>query len=166
MINMAILNNMEEKRNIEVTFKQATEWYNSGNKTLRTLALIAYTEDELKLNLNYIYNKVLGKEYAGVQYVYFSTPTAETRKFNVLGDLAIIAKYFNGDWEKTIYNTGYFFGKTNLNLKGLPIINCYNGVDICEHKMGKFAGVVYFKNVENATKAINILGDRVNDLFT
>lgn len=46
--------NMEEKRNIKVTLEQAMEWYNSGNSTLRTLALSAYTEDELKFNLKYI----------------------------------------------------------------------------------------------------------------
>nr|DAG93722.1 MAG TPA: hypothetical protein [Crassvirales sp.] len=43
---------MEEKRNIKVTLEQAMEWYNSDNSTLRTLALSAYTEDELKLNFN------------------------------------------------------------------------------------------------------------------
>lgn len=49
--------NMEEKRNIKVTLEQAMEWYNSGNSTLRTLALSAYTEDELKFNLKYINSK-------------------------------------------------------------------------------------------------------------
>ena len=39
-----------EKRNIKVTLEQAIEWYNSGNRILRTLALSAYTEDELKLS--------------------------------------------------------------------------------------------------------------------
>ena len=32
-------NNNMEKRNIKVTLEQAIEWYNSGNTTLRTLAL-------------------------------------------------------------------------------------------------------------------------------
>ena len=49
---------MEEKRNIKVTLEQAMEWYSSDNSTLHTLALSAYAEDELKLNLKYISNKV------------------------------------------------------------------------------------------------------------
>ena len=39
-----------ETRNISVTLEQAREWYNSRNATLRTLALNAYTNEELELN--------------------------------------------------------------------------------------------------------------------
>ena len=52
-----VLNSMEA-RNISVTLEQAREWYNSGNSTLRTLALNAYTESEL---MGYDYIKQLVK---------------------------------------------------------------------------------------------------------
>lgn len=65
-------------------------------------------------------------------------------------DLAIIAKFFNGSWKKTTNNTGYFLG--NFNNGCGPII------DTC-------SGVVYFKNQEDAIKAVKILGKRVKSLF-
>lgn len=93
--------NMEEKRNIKVTLEQAMEWYNSGNSTLCTLALSAYTEDELKFNLKYINSKVCNTCFCA------SVSANEAEKYNTLADLAIIAKFFNGSWKKTTNNTGY-----------------------------------------------------------
>ena len=43
-------NNMEEKRNIQISLEEAREWYNSGNSFKRELALKAYSEDELSIN--------------------------------------------------------------------------------------------------------------------
>ena len=90
-------NNMET-RNISITLEQAMEWYNSGNSTLRTLALSAYTEDELKFNLKYINSKVCNTCFCA------SVPANEAEKYNTLVDLAIIAKFFNGFWKKTTNN--------------------------------------------------------------
>lgn len=132
---------MEEKRNIEVTLEQAMEWYNSGNSTLRTLALSAYTEDELKFNLKYINSKAC----------------------NTLTDLAIIAKFFNGSQKKTTNNTGYFLG--NFNAGCGPVVDTCNGVGVYQHNTVQYAGVVYFKNQEDAIKAVKILGKRVKSLF-
>lgn len=36
-----------ETRNIKVTIEEAYKWFNSTDKTLKTLALSAYTEEEL-----------------------------------------------------------------------------------------------------------------------
>ena len=142
-------NNMEEKRNIKVTLEQAIEWYNSGNSTLRTLALSAYTEDELKLNFKYINSKVCNTGF------YVNVPVNEVEKYKTLTDLAIIAKFFNGSWKKTINNAGYF------------ISNCSrrNGVDIYRHLSVQHAGIIYFKNKEDVIKAVEILGNRVKNLF-
>ena len=41
-----------DTRNVTVTLDKAREWYNSGNATLREVALQAFTED--KLNINYV----------------------------------------------------------------------------------------------------------------
>lgn len=147
-------NNMEEKRNIKVTLEEAIEWYNRGNNTLRTLALSAYTEDELKCSFEYINSKV-GKAYSCIRI-----PANETKKCNTLADLAVIAKFFNGSWKKTTDNTGYFIGNSMLEL-----VDIYNGVGIYQHKTVRYAGVVYFRNREDAVKAVKILGDRVKSLF-
>lgn len=150
-------NNMEEKRNIKVTLEEAIEWYNSGNNTLRTLALNAYTENELKLNLKYINSKVCNTCFCA------NVPVNETEKYNTLADLAVIAKFFNGSWKKTTDNTGYFLG--NLNAGCGPVVDICNGVDIYQHNTVQYAGVVYFRNKEDAVKAVKILGKRVKNLF-
>lgn len=79
-----------------------------------------------------------------------SVPANEAEKYNTLADLAIIAKFFNGSWKKTTNNTGYFLGNFNAG--------CGPVVDTCN-------GVVYFKNQEDAIKAVKILGKRVKSLF-
>ena len=149
--------NMEEKRNIKVTLEQAMEWYNSGNSTLRTLALSAYTEDELKLNFKYINSKVCNTGF------YVNVPVNEVEKYKTLTDLAIIAKFFNGSWKKTTSNTGYFLG--NYNNGNGPVADICNGVGVYKHNIVQYAGIVYFKNLEDVIKAVKILGNRVKNLF-
>lgn len=150
-------NNIEEKRNVKVTLEQAMEWYNSGNSTLRTLALSAYTEDELKFNLKYINSKVCNTCFCA------SVPANEAEKYNTLADLAIIAKFFNGSWKKITNNTGYFLG--NFNARCGPVVDTCNGVSVYQHNTVQYAGIVYFKNQEDAIKAVKILGKRVESLF-
>ena len=155
-INNQTSNNMET-RNISITFEQAIEWYNSGNTTLRTLALNAYTKDELELNYDFIASRV-DKAYG--QCI---TPMCENKKFQVLAKLAIIAKYYNKNWKKTTYNTGYFIG--NYKSGNGPVVEILNGVGVYQHTTVQYAGVVYFKNQEDAIKAVKILGDEVKELF-
>lgn len=150
-------NNMEKKRNIKVTLEQAMEWYNSGNSTLRTLALGAYTKDELKLNFKYISSKVYNTCFCT------NVPVDEAEKYDTLVDLAVIAKFFNGSWKKTTSNTGYFLG--NYNNGSGPVVNTCNGVGVYQHNTVQYAGIVYFRNQEDAIKAAKILGDRVKNLF-
>lgn len=142
-------NNMKETRNIKVTLEQAMEWYNSDNSTLRTLALSAYTEDELKLNLRYISNKVYNTCFC------IMVPADEAGKYNTLADLAIIAKFFNGSWKKNPINVGYFIEYNETEEK----------IDVCAHEEDVYPGVIYFKRKEDAVKAVKILGERVKSLF-
>lgn len=150
-----VLNSMEA-RNISVTLEQAREWYNSGNSTLRTLALNAYTESEL---MGYDYIKQLVKREATSVIV----PEGEVKKINVYSRLAIVAKYFNGSWNKTTRNTGYFLG--NYSTSCGPVVDTCNGVGVYQHNMVQYAGVIYFKNQEDAIKAVKILGESIKDLF-
>lgn len=141
--------NMEEKRNIKVTLEQAMEWYSSDNSTLHTLALSAYAEDELKLNLKYISNKVYNTCFC------IMVPADEAGKYNTLADLAIIAKFFNGSWKKNPTNVGYFIEYNETEER----------IDVCAHEGDIYSGVIYFKRKEDAVKAVEILGERVKSLF-
>lgn len=154
-INNKQIGNMEA-RNISVNIEQAREWYNSGNSTLRTLALNAYTEQEL---MGYDYIKQLVKREATSVIV----PEGEVKKITVHSKLAIVAKYFNGSWKKTTSNTGYFLG--NYSTSCGPIVDTCNGVGVYQHNMVQYAGVIYFKNQEDAIKAVKILGESIKDLF-
>lgn len=145
-----------EARNISVDIEQARKWYNSGNSTLRTLALNAYTESEL---MGYDYIKQLVKREATSVIV----PEGEVRKITVYSKLAIVAKYFNGSWKKTTCNTGYFIG--NCNSGDGPVVEALDGVGVYQHDTAQYAGVVYFKNQEDAIKAARILGESIRDLF-
>ena len=145
-----------ETRNISVTLEQAREWYNSGNGALRTLALNAYAKEELELNYSLIESKV-DHQVCVCSYI----PRGEGRKFQVLAKLAIIAKYYNKDWKKTADNIGYCI----CNCSERPVDDCYEGVSVFKHILAQYAGVVYFKNYEDAVKALKILGDEVKELF-
>ena len=138
-----------ETRNISVTLEQAIKWYNSENAILRELALNAYTKEELGLNYNSIESQV---DHICLCY---EIPSGEGRKFEALTKLAIIAKYYNKDWKKTACNTGYFIWKYNDINSTMYICN----------SIVQYAGVVYFKNYEDAVKALKILGDEVKELF-
>lgn len=143
-----------EKRNIKVTLEQATEWYNSDNETLRTLALTAYTEEELTLNRDYIFSKVKGLTATLI-------PSVDDKKFLALADLTVIAKYFNGSWKKTPNNTGYFLAQFNTE----SLNDIIKGVKIVAHNTVKYPGIVYFKEKEDLIKAVKIMGDEIKDLF-
>ena len=83
---------MEEKRNITISLKEAREWYKSNNKALREIALKAYSENELACY-----------EYMKGQISLIKTacelPYSERGKCDTLHKLAIMAKYYNGDWK-------------------------------------------------------------------
>lgn len=147
-----------EKRNIKVTLKQAIELYNSDNESLRNLALTAYTESELDPNIDGIYSKV------NASHFYTAVPIDEDMKYRILEKLAIIAKYFNGNWKKNTHNTGYFLGKHHVGADATAI-DTYSNIIIYEQSIGQYAGVVYFKNNKDAIRAIKLLGDRVKYLF-
>lgn len=149
---------MEKGRNIKITLEQAIELYNSDNSTLHTLALSAYSKDELDPHFKYINSKVHNT------CLLISVPVDEISKYNTLAHLTTIAKFFNGSWKKTPNNAGYYLGK--LNAKRGSVSDTYNGVRIYQHMYGAaHAGVVYFKNYEDAIKAVKILDEEVKNLF-
>ena len=141
---------METRRIISITLEQAREWYNKGNATLRELALSAYTKDELEPDYNSIDREV------DQICTCVCIPKCEGKKFQVLAKLATIAKFYNKDWKKTSSNMGYFIWKYN---------DVNSPISIYTSSVTQYAGVVYFKNYEDAVTAIKILGDEVRELF-
>lgn len=147
---------MEKKRTINVTIEQAREWYQSGIHTLKILALTAFSENELMLDYNLIASKVFRRTE------HIDVPLNNRELFYTLSKLYTIAKYYNGEWKKTTTNTGYFLSSCN----GAGYVErTEEGVDICRHDRAHYAGIVYFKNIEDAVKAVHILGDEISNLF-
>lgn len=139
----------EESRTIKVTLEQAREWYNSNNLALRTLALSTFKESELNIDLEYIMTAIIDRRKI------FPLTAKEVTKQQTLAHLKFIAEYFNKTWEKTTENAGYFIGKLYKD----------GEIEVFEHKGTQHAGIIYFKNPEDAEKAIKILGKEVLNLF-
>lgn len=151
-------NNMEA-RNISVTLEQAREWYNSGDTTLRTLALNAFAESEL---VGYDYMK----SCVNKDTVSMTIPHGDGGKVLTNGKLAIIAKYLNGCWEMGAGRTGYFIGKSSMGGSSvIAQVDLTHGIAIYEHKTVQYAGIVYFKSAEDAKKAAKMLGADIRYLF-
>lgn len=94
-----------DTRNVTVTLKKAREWYNSGNATLKEVALQAFTEEELKYNYKNII--ALGDVYEALSL------DRRGAKSNIMGlsydnqlmaiyDVNNICKALNGDWEPSL----------------------------------------------------------------
>ena len=66
-INHLKINNMKE-RNVTVTLNKAKEWFNSGNATLREIALQAFDKDELTYNFKNITTFKKACEALGLNY--------------------------------------------------------------------------------------------------
>lgn len=152
-------NNMEEKRNVSISLEEAREWYKSGNNALKAIALKAYSENELA-----------GYEYMKGQISLIKTacelPYSERGKWDTLHKLAIVAKYYNGSWEMKAGKTGYFIGKSSMGGSAVvQQVNLTDGIAIYEHKTVQYAGIVYFKNAEDAKKAAKLLYNELNLLF-
>ena len=151
-------NNMEA-RNISVTLEQAREWYNSGNSTLRTLALNAYAKNEL---IGYEYMKsCVDKETFNIPI-----PRNDGSKVLTNSKLAIIAKYLNGSWTMSAGKTGYFIGKSTMDGSSvIAQVDLTNGIAMYEHETVQYSGIVYFKNAEDAKEAAKMLGANIEYLF-
>lgn len=154
-----------EERSVKITIEQAREWVNSDNETLKTLALSAYSKEELEEEtLDSIRNKLqlsmMGK------YI----PTKEQRKVEIHINLITLAHYFNKGWEKKVGDTGYYLQKVprceivspsylNVVTNDDYIIKIASYNAVCE-------GTVYFKSHFDLLKACKMLGkSAIKELF-
>ena len=148
-------NNVEEKRNIQISLEEAKEWYNSGNSFKRELALKAYKEIELSITT-----------YSDVRASLRNTAIADSiAKGEVYRKLLNVAKCFNN-----IYSIKY---DSHLRVPiYYTITKKWESAYFTKHKnffinksVCKSPYEIVFNSEEAAKKAIDILGDELNVLF-
>lgn len=146
-----------EKRNISISLEKAREWYEGRNITLKQLALEAYSEEELKKKTTY--SDVLDELWRSDKLVtdqisISSITTSGVEKIKVLSKLYTITAYFNGDWVPSSGTNNYYIGKS---IGTIEIVLCNSYI---------LLSVPYFKNKEDAQKAIEMLSsDELDVLF-
>ena len=148
-------NNMEEKRNIQISLEEAREWYNSGNSFKRELALKAYKEIELSITT-----------YSDVRASLRNTAIADSiAKGEVYRKLLNVAKCFNN-----IYSIKYDSHLRvpiyyTITKKGESILPTKHKDFFINKSVCKSIYEIVFNSEEAAKKAIDILGDELNILF-
>lgn len=150
------MNRIKTKACLEVTLEQARKWYESDNKDLKKLALTAFSEEVLVPSLG----EILESEKAwGVLFL----PLGASKQTKSLICLQTVANYLNNGWGKTECNIGYFLGKGS-SLSGKTETDI-KGVYVVMHQNVKYPGIVYFRTVADAQKAVKILGKKLLPLF-
>lgn len=141
---------------LEVTLEQARKWYESDNEDLKKLALTAFGEEMLIPSFGEILES---KKDWDVLFL----PLEVSEQTRSLICLQIVANYLNNGWNKTESNNGYFLGRGS-SLSGKTETDI-KGVYIGMHQNVKYPGVVYFKTVADAQKAVKILGKKLLPLL-
>jgi hypothetical protein len=145
-------------RTLPVTFKEAQKWFKGRNPLFEELALKAYSKEEL----------------VGAREVLRWTPTVCTtlsfphedlRKFQVMANLATLAKYFNGSWRMEVGKTGFYLAKVTPSMKRVFMKELGGGIGILMATFAVSSGCIVFKSLEDAEKAYNLLEEDINYLF-
>ena len=148
-------NNMEEKRNIQISLEEAREWYNSGDSFKRELALKAYKEIELSITT-----------YSDVRASLRNTAIADSvAKGEVYRKLLNVAKCFNSayniEYNSRICRQNYYI----ITKKSTPALFVkYKGFSINKNEY-KSDYEIAFNSLNAAKRAIDILGTELNILF-
>ena len=144
-----------EKRNIQISLKEAKEWYNSDNSFKRELAVKAYSETELsKANYSNI-----------IRFLKDEVMQDNINRAEVYGKLLDIAKYYNSIYPEE-YNP--LLGKQQYYIITKETISAlfmkYKDFSI-NRSVCKSEYEIAFNSPKAAKKAIDILGDELNILF-
>ena len=148
-------NNMEEKRNIQISLEEAREWYNSGDSFKKELALKAYKEIELSITT-----------YSDVRASLRNTAIADSiAKGEVYRKLLNVAKCFNSayniEYNSRICRQNYYIITKKSTLASFVK---YKDFSIIKNEY-KSDYEIAFNSLDAAKKAIDILGDELNILF-
>lgn len=147
-------------RYIELPLDTARDWYRKGPESLRQMALRAYCEVELKrLDFNDILRDM------DLRYVNVPVSSKTEKKAEIWSELAIAAEYLNEGWKMHTGKTGYFLGHFNALATYCPLKTLTPSVGIFTHSNVTYPGIVYFRSMEAAEKAYDILKDSISVLF-
>ena len=176
-----------KERNITVTLNKAKEWFNSGNATLKEIALQAFSKDELTYNFKDIKTlenacEVLGLDYSIISIVTkdiatFSKASAAMFKLNIirkalnLGQDLHLTKDSEGSHIYSPYNPfvtkSSTYYKSEINSGKMKVIGKiksegeeYNVLGGCADN-GGYAGLGFFHShsgVGNANANFGFLG--------
>ena len=148
-------NNMEEKRNIQISLEEAREWYNSGDSFKRELALKAYSETELSVN-TYINILALLKD---------EVIANSKEKAGIYRKLLNIAKYYNSLYPKE-YSSAFGLQQYYIITKKRASTLYFKYKNFSINKsIRKSDYEIAFNTKEAAKRAIDILGNEINILF-
>lgn len=150
------MNGIKTKACLEVTLEQARKWYESDNEDLKKLALTAFSKEVLVPSLG----EILESEK---DWDVLFLPLGASEQTKSLICLQTVANYLNNGWGKTECNIGYFLGKGS-SLSGKTETDI-KGVYVAMHQNAKYPGVVYFRTVADAQKAVKILGKKLLPLL-
>ena len=148
-------NNMEEKRNIQISLEEAREWYNSGDSFKRELALKAYSEAELsKANYSNI-----------IRFLKDEVMQDNINRAEVYGKLLDIAKYYNSiypeEYNPLLGEQQYYI----ITKEGASTLYFKYKDFVINKSICKSDYEIVFNTKEAAKRAIDILGDELNILF-
>lgn len=160
LLNGMPLDPRHDSRYIELPLDTARDWYRKGPESLRQMALRAYSETELnRLDFNNILKDM------DLYYTSMPVSSKTEKKTEIWSELAIVAEYLNGRWKMCTGKTGYFLGRFNSRAVCSPVKVLTANMGIFVHCNVTYPGVVYFKSVEAAEKAYDILKDSMSALF-
>lgn len=101
-----------ETRNVTVTLEKAKEWYNSGNTTLKEVALQAFSEKELKVksftDIKTLEDvcEALNMDYE--EFLHMKACLGDTH-LRAIYMLDLIRKALNGDWKPSIVSGNVYY---------------------------------------------------------
>lgn len=160
LLNGQPLNSRPDSRYIELPLDIAKDWYRKGPESLRLMALRAYSETELKrLDFSDILKEM------DLHYANMPVSSKTEREAEIWSELAIVAEYLNQRWKMCTGKTGYFLGHFNSLASYCPLKTLAPGIGIFTHCNVTYPGIVYFRSMEEAEKAYDILKDRISVLF-
>lgn len=140
-----------ETRNISVSLDQAKSWYKGNDSTLKTLALQAYSTDELNPSI------IVEAMQANISRTWLSIPCRNPRFLDTLKNLAQlkdIADYLNKGWKKEQGNTGYFIYADSRPRGGDIQLLHKSGFTVVKHESVMYP-LIYFRNAKDAWAVID-----------
>lgn len=137
-----------ETKKIDLSLEEAKALYKSGNPQFKKLALSAFTESELT---NITFNEIVNQTTVSSTHIFI--PFKYVFQIHTLVKLATVAQFYNKDWERTCYNTGYFITPIPVKINGKHTYQ----LGVRSHCSVVHPGIIYFKRQEDAIKTIKML---------